>query len=215
MKKTVVIFAALLFALGLNAQDVRFGIKAGFNLSQFSETTFKEEGYQDGKNDASKMLPGFHVGGLINFSFGEFFGLQPELLFSTQGGKFEDEVFGDTKVKYNYINLPVLFEVRPFTNFSIMVGPQVGLNVYRAFSEGGITIKGSAVNDLFKEEFGVKSNTLDFAAVCGLQYLVNGNCLISARYNAGFQPVWVSDMSGYKITGMSNRVIQFSLGWVF
>ena len=216
MKKTIVILTALLFTIGLNAQEVKFGLKGGLNLSQLSKSTVEMGGYEE-TGEASDMLMGFHVGGLLNVGFGEFFGLQPELMFSMQGGK-ETESGVDVKFKLNYINVPVLFEVKPLTGFSLLVGPQIGLNISRAMSmsSGGMsaTVSGSDFDDALKGE-GLKINKIDFAAVVGVQYAVMGHFLIGARYNLGFSPVMDSDISNVKITGGANRVIQVSVGWLF
>jgi len=209
MKKLTIILTVLLFTLGVNAQNMSFGLKGGLNLSQISSST-TEVGSLKIEEDASKMLTGFHLGALLNIGFGEFFGLQPELMFSMQGGKEESDV----KMNFNYINVPVLFEVKPITNFSLLVGPQVGLNVSRSMSYGGESISGSDYDDLLKEG-GEKFNTLDFAAVVGVQYTVMGKFLMGARYNLGFSPVIDTDLSNVKVTGDANRVIQLSVGWMF
>ena len=228
MKKTIIILAALLFTIGANAQNVKFGLKGGLNLSQISEMTIKESGEKDASFDvAPDMLMGFHVGGLVNISFGEFFGLQPELFFSTQGGKssnafgladFSEYIDGiEFKFKLNYINVPVLFEVKPITNFSLLVGPQIGLNMSRTISISGggesATISGSDFDDMFEGE--AKFSKIDFAAVVGAQYAVMGKFLISARYNLGFAPIFKSEVSDIKVTGGANRVIQVNIGWLF
>ncbi|MEO8515308.1 MAG: outer membrane beta-barrel protein, partial [Flavobacterium sp.] len=78
MKKLVVLAALLAFGYS-NAQDakssdkgVSFGAKAGLNLSMLS-----------GGGDSEI---GFHIGGLAEFKFTDKISLQPELMFSTEGG---------------------------------------------------------------------------------------------------------------------------------
>ncbi len=193
MKKLLIVIAALAVSVGANAQ-IKFGAKAGLNLSQISASD------QDGA-EATSMLPGFFVSGHANFGLGQFFGVQPELMFSMQGGKEED-----MSMHLNYINIPVLFEVKPIANFSIFVGPQIGFNLYKSASAGGVTISGSQF-----EEMIAKVNTIDFAAVVGVQYAVLDHFLISARYNIGFTPTL--DIDG--VGGMTNRVIQIGVGYQF
>jgi len=221
MKKSLLLILTLIFAITANAQ-IKYGVKAGVNLSQntVSTLTFDDGCYYDGK--AYDFLTGFHISGHVNFSLGKYFGIQPELSFSTQGGKYKSQFYlkeyhtGDdfylppidnnTYTKnYHYINLPVLFEVKPFTNFSIFAGPQIGFNVY---------------NDT---DWNV--NVCDFAIATGLQYAIAGKFLISARYNIGLTKTisdsrqWhsIAPMDHYsaKLTGGANRVLQFSVGYQF
>ena len=214
MKKILILVVALAITIGATAQEnpLTYGVKAGLNLSQISSGTMKAEGESQGV-DALDMKAGFFVSGHVNYSFGEFFGIQPELSYSTQGGKMSEE--GSTaKYSFNYINIPVLFEVKPVTNFSLFVGPQIGLNIHKGVSMGGISISGSSFTDVLKEG-GMKFNNFDIAAVVGLQYAIDGKYLISARYNIGFTTTMDSDISGMSISGLANRVFQFGVGYQF
>ncbi|MDR0582523.1 MAG: PorT family protein [Prevotellaceae bacterium] len=215
MKKIIVILTALVITLSANAQ-IKFGLKAGLNVSQFSGGSVKgEEGSID--FDASNMLVGFHAGGYVNFNFGPVIGLQPEVVFSLQG---EKETEGGESIKTNlgFINVPILLDIKPIPNFSILVGPQVGINVTKKMSNGDVSISGSEVSDLL-EESGMKVNTIDVAAVLGVQYTILDHLTIGARYNFGFTPaVGLTEEAkdaGLSISGGSNRVIQFSIGWSF
>jgi len=202
MKKILILVTALAMTIGATAQEnpLTYGVKAGINLSQISAQTGDFEG------DASDMKIGFFVSGHVNYSFGEFFGIQPELSFSMQGG--QEDLDGESmKMMFNYINVPVLFEVKPITNLSIFVGPQIGFNIYKGVSYMGETISGSDLEDGME----MKVNTIDFAAVVGLQYAINGQFLISARYNIGFTPIFDAD----GVSGLANRVIQVGVGYKF
>jgi len=202
MKKILIAAFALFIGTSVFAQEnpLTFGVQAGLNMSQFSAP---KSGGETG--DATDMLPGFYIGGHANYSFGEYFGLQGELKFSMQGGKESED--GETlKLKLNYINVPVLFEVKPATNFSIFVGPQIGFNVSKSASAGGVSVSGSDFEDAF-----AKVNTIDFAAVVGVQYAIQGKYLLSARYNIGINSAF--DQDG--LSGFANRVIQIGFGYKF
>jgi len=224
MKKILLLVTALALTIGATAQDKPFtyGLKAGLNLSQISSGTMKYMGERYDL-DASDMLVGFFVSAHFNYSFGQFFGIQPELSFSMQGSKETgtmdvglDMSYSST-VRLNYINIPILFEVKPITNLSIFVGPQIGFNFYKSMTEkGGIDrfISGSDFDD-YLEQGGRKLNSFDFAAVVGLQYAILGKYLISARYNIGLTSVVGSDTDGLSISGGANRVLQFGIGYQF
>ena len=222
MKKLVVVAAAMLLFIGANAQ-VGFGVKAGGNASFLSKATAEELGVKE-TVDASKMIIGFHAGAFANLSFGEFFGLQPEILYSAQGGKYSADIFfddptavGDISFKLSYINVPVMFEVKPATNFSILVGPQIGLLVGKKMvvSDGSVdvTIKGSELEDEMGDD--AKFNSIDFSAAVGAQYTIANHFVIGARYNIGFNPFMKSTDSSIKTSGWANNTIQLSLGYKF
>ena len=128
MKK--VIFSAIaVMAFGFaNAQDVKYGIKGGLNISNFTGDT---EGFD------FKSKAGFNVGGFVEIKLSEKFSIQPELLYSSQGAKLEnigdyvDDVFytGDIKFNFSYINVPVMFKYYVAEKFSIEAGPQIGFLV--------------------------------------------------------------------------------------
>ena len=228
MKKILLLVAALALTIGATAQEKPFtyGIKTGLSLSQLSSGSAE---YMWGRfdNDATDMLAGFFVSAHFNYSFGQFFGIQPELSFSMQGGKTSwesliwEEEYGGGKItqtgRYNYINIPVLFEVKPITNLSIFVGPQIGFNIYKSMTVKGMinTFLSGSDYDNYLEQIGRKFNSVDFAAVVGLQYAIAGKYIISARYNIGFSTIIGSDMDNVSISGGDNRVLQFGVGYQF
>ena len=80
MKKIVLSIAAMLVFGFANAQDVRFGVKGGLNIATLTGDV----------QDASTKV-GFHVGGFAEIKVSDKFAVQPELLFSTQGAKSDEE----------------------------------------------------------------------------------------------------------------------------
>ena len=75
MKKSLLLILALIFAITANAQ-IKYGVKAGVNLSQnaLSAFTFNDGCYDEWK--AHNFLTGFHISGHVNFSLGKYFGIQ-------------------------------------------------------------------------------------------------------------------------------------------
>ena len=117
MKKFVIFAAASLFAVSVNAQKpFTFGVKAGLNLSSVSVVKASEGGVSLNVFQNDGMTAGFHAGVFANFSLGEFVGLQPELMFSMQGGKQKlSEFLGGEKIRrvltidrLFYVSLPQL-----------------------------------------------------------------------------------------------------------
>ena len=77
-KKKVLLTAVAIFAFGFaNAQEVKFGVKAGLNMSTV------QGGYYSGA-----VKPGFHIGGLAEIKLNDKFAIQPELLYSLKGSDY-------------------------------------------------------------------------------------------------------------------------------
>src|SRR6476620_11456259 len=116
--KRIFLVAIAVMAFGFtNAQQTRFGIKGGLNVSTVV----------GGDVDNTKSLVGFHVGGLAEIHVVEKFFIQPELLYSTQGTKIDGPFGTDGDVKLNYLNIPVLAKYYFIENkFSVEAGPQLG-----------------------------------------------------------------------------------------
>ncbi|MDR1348075.1 MAG: PorT family protein [Prevotellaceae bacterium] len=220
MKKILLIMmVAMLCAATANAQ-IKFGAKAGVNLSSLSDVKAEEAGASLSIFESDGMLAGFHVGGFVNFSFGQYIGLQPELLFSMQGGtqKLNPHIYDDfaMDITLDYINIPILVDIKPFANFSVLVGPQIGFNMYKSISSGGETMSGSDFDKAFEEEFGKSPfKSLDFAAVIALQYTFIEHLTVGARYNIGLTNAFSISESGASAKGWKNNVFQLSVGWTF
>lgn len=117
--KKIILCAIAIMAFGFtNAQKARFGVKGGFNIATIG-----------GANDANSLI-GFQLGGFAEINVWKKLYIQPELLFSAQGAKF-DGYYGerDYTVNLNYINVPVLAKYYITKQFSVEAGPQLGLLV--------------------------------------------------------------------------------------
>ncbi|MBN9283154.1 MULTISPECIES: porin family protein [Flavobacterium] len=111
MKKVLLSAVALMaFGFASNAQEVKFGAKAGLNLSSITNL------------DGGKTRTSFHVGALAEIKVADKFAVQPEVLYSSQGAKGE----GDVSLKMDYINVPIMAKYYVADGFSIEAGPQVG-----------------------------------------------------------------------------------------
>ena len=102
----------------LQAQEnvtTEFGIKGGLNMSNL---------YTDDADDEN-VLFGFNAGVYATLPVSDFVAIQPELLFTTRGSELEYNnalVQGNTKLKLNYIELPLLVRVNITKNFNIHAG---------------------------------------------------------------------------------------------
>ena len=236
MKRTLVAVVALLVVNGAFSQ-VKFGAKAGVNISSVSGIEVSVPGGAVEAIENDGMAFGFHGGAFANISFGKYLGLQPELLFSMQGGKQkpnsdlllytpELEAYS-SDFRFNYIHLPILLEIKPIANagLGILVGPQFGLNIYNSETAMGVTVSGSDFEDMLKDEFGTSPlKNFDVSLAFGLQYTFIEHLNVGLRYNLGltnhFSVTQIVPVDYYtqvksEAKGWKNRVFQLSAGWLF
>ena len=106
MKKLLLSFLALVFIANVNAQDSKFGLKAG---ADFASLKFKGDG-----ENLSTSETGFYIGAFAEFSISESFSFQPEVLYVS----VED---------LNQIAIPLLAKFPVSEEFNILVGPSLGI----------------------------------------------------------------------------------------
>ena len=178
-----VLFAVLLFAsTGAMSQGFQLGIKGGVNISNFTGGDF-----QDVKKSS---LVGFNAGAFLGFLLGDHFSIQPEVLFSTQGAKFESA--GDKQdYKVSYLNVPVLAKYRFTGGFYLEAGPQVGFKLNENIPDQTI--------DHF-------AKNLDLSVAGGLGFHSSMGLGIGARYTAGLSKV--GDYSSDTEPNFKNGVAQ-------
>lgn len=185
MKKIIFPFAAILaFTLSSNAQKTNFGVKLGYNSSSVEVA--------DGADYDAKS--GIHVGGLAHIHISDHFAVQPELVFSTQGGES-----GNTKLKLNYINFPVLAQYMFKGGFRLQTGPQLGFLVSSEMKFGNVQVD---IDDAY--------NSIELAWALGAGYVFSSGIGIDARYNIG-----LTDITDATNSKAKNRVFQVGLFYQF
>ena len=193
MKKTMIIVAAILFSFAAKAQRVHFGVKGGLNASELHGSDI---------NDAKTKI-GFHAGLLAHIhTNNKSWGIQPEVMYSLEGAKYDIGESSDAKVDLHFINVPVLVQYMFDNGFRIEAGPQIGFLVGAKAKETG----GDNSIDI-KDNF----KSTNFSIPVGVGYLMSNGLGFDARYNFG-----VSDMNdtgeGSKVTGNN---FQFGLFYQF
>lgn len=135
-RKLVILVCALVAAIGVNAQSVSFGVRAGLNVAN-AGGDFKDNEYF-GEDYDFKSKIGFHVGVIADIELSQSFYLQPGLYFSTKGLKVEDkenDADYSEKMNYNlnYLELPILasyrFNISDNIKWHINAGPYFALGV--------------------------------------------------------------------------------------
>src|SRR5262245_36351696 len=118
MKKVLLSSFVMVLAVYSYGQGISGGVKAGMNLAN-QKYSF------DGISLDTKAKPGIHGGVFVLAMINEKFGVQPELLYSMQGSKWDFDG-DDGKFKFDYINIPVLLRYNITEMISIHAGPQIG-----------------------------------------------------------------------------------------
>ncbi len=206
MKKLLFFIAiAVMCFVNLNAQEVKFGVKAGLNLANIS-------------GDDTEDLDGrtaFHIGGVAEIMITDKFSFQPELLYSAQGAKstYEDQFEKEEiTIKLDYINLPLMAKYYVAEGFSIEAGPQIGFLMNSEADYEYIDKEDPEFNESGTEDLKDEIKGIDFGVNLGLGYKLENGLNFGARYNLGLSDLWDIDTGGIK---NQNSVIQVSVGYFF
>ncbi|WP_345245016.1 porin family protein [Nibrella saemangeumensis] len=159
----------LLLTSQVLAQDVHLGLKAGVN----AYNTVVADRNTGGKLAAVDYKPGFHVGGLAHIHLSPRWAVQPELMYSGQGGR--QTVSGvETRWNTNYINVPILAQFMFGDGFRVQAGPQIGFLTSAKMIREGNT---SNVTQNY--------NPIDAGLATGLSYVGATGLGVDARWVFG------------------------------
>ena len=189
MRKVLIGLTLLIATTGaVTAQHVEYGVKGGLNLAKFSNENGTDY----------KMNPSVNLGVLAHIHINKSFAIQPELVYSGQGTKFNSE---NTDFRYSlgYINIPVLFQLMTASGFRFETGPQLGMLVSAKAKSGGDS------HDI-KQNF----NSTDLAWAFGIGYISASKFGFDLRYNLGLTDITKSNTSDIK-----NSVVQAGVFYQF
>ena len=177
-------------------EELHVGLKAGVNFSNI----YSEEG--DGfVGDGTTSFAG---GVFVSIPLSPLIGIQPELLYSQKG--FESEILGaDFKATLNYLDVPVLLQIKPTEQFSILAGPQFSYLLSSKYELEGI---GSAEQDELEDD----NNRATLGLTAGIDFTLQ-NFLISARGSWDLSKV-NKDNSTSDIN-YKNQLFQIAIGYRF
>lgn len=121
MKKLILMMVATAAILNVSTAQSGFvfGLKGGANYSNQ---------YDSKTNDLTADSKfGVAAGAFLAIPIGQYFGVQPEILFSQKGFKAKGSVLGspyDLTRTTNYIDVPLLLAIKPIPAVTILVGPE-------------------------------------------------------------------------------------------
>ena len=116
--------------LSIKAQDFvdnspLFGVKGGYNYANLQGSP--------AENTSFSAIHSLYVGGFLEIPLGTIFSVQPEIHFSRQGAKWQTTLPNGgtytTKMRMDYINIPVFANLKITEKFTFQIAPQVGFLV--------------------------------------------------------------------------------------
>ena len=170
-----------------SSSPVRFGLKAGLNVSSLS-------------NSGWNSKAGFYGGVFANIPVAQDFSVQPEVLYSGMGAKAKSN--SDVKLNLDYIAIPVMFQYNALPNLYLEAGPQFSFLINSKLKDSSTSID---VKD------GTKS--FDFGLGLGAGYYFTPNIGVNLRYVAGLSDISKNRPSGSD--SVKNGVFQVGLAYKF
>jgi hypothetical protein len=183
--KKILILSLLAFSFSnLKAQSPSFGLKVGSNFSNLNVVNGTSTDYTSGLN----------LGALAHLHLSDQWALQPELMFSRQGGTFS----ATNKNTLDYVNVPVLLQYMFDNGFRLQAGPQLGFLVN---AKSKVDTQQQRLTNIYK--------STDFSFPIGMGYLFDSGFGIDGRWVPGISQI-LED--GNKTT---NNVFQLGLFYQF
>lgn len=195
MKRIYITIALMVLGtISIKAQELKdratAGIKGGYNLSSVSF---------DGSSETEK-LHGFHIGFYGESFIGNYFSVQPEILYSQQGYKIVDDN-GTFTQKLEYINVPVMFKLYPVNSFFLEAGPQIGFSIsHKETFDAGFALYDTS------QEF--EPSNFDWGVNFGAGFKSDAGISLGVRYHIGQSDIYDEDKP-------KNRVWHIYLGFDF
>ena len=211
---TVAVATAALFSA--NAQELKFGAKAGVNFSTLSVADQKETIF--GKEVTTKIntgyRTGFHVGAFVEYGVSDNLFVEGGLAYNNLGSTVESaeasvngqtigkREFKDTSFTLNTINVPlwVKYDIAGFR-------PKVGLNL-------GYLLNVKAKNENTTTTYDDLEKRFDLGLGLGAEYNLPMGLFFDATFNLGLLNLASKSEteSGIEI---KNRVFQIGVGYKF
>lgn len=200
MKKiTFCVLTLFVFTGSAQAQSFNIGPKVGANFSSLS-------GVEGGKSKT-----GYYFGAFAEVGFSGKFSIQPEVLYTAQGGKYFDVSNSnnpvETEVNNSYVSVPIMLKYRLFGGLGIEFGPK-----FDFLTKSDTKLRDLKINS--KDSY----QSFNFGVGVGLSYKLPLGLNIDARYNFGLSKLNKdASFDGIPSSGTNskNDVFQIGVGYRF
>jgi hypothetical protein len=183
MKKCLAIFV-FIFAgtLVSNAQfEFKPGVRGGVNIAKV--TNFEV----DSKTD-------FFVGGQFELKFVDLYSLQPELTYSRQGFKANNDNYS-----IDYLSIGVTNKFTFGGGFNVLVGPTIDIKV------------GDNLPNIYSNEL----IGFDFALMGGIGYTFKNGVAVDARFKQGLVDIFGDNYNEYNDENGNGNIDEVKLNQLF
>jgi len=218
MKKIIfTLVIAMGFLVKVNAQEIKYGIKAGVGMTDW---------HGDARSALSDLIGvaqvletrssvGYHAGAFMSIPVAERLFIEPSVMYSKKGMRLTESfldgslfnVEGEISVNSHYIDLPVVAKYMITEGFHVYAGPQVSyLAANRLKAKAGIF--GFNINEGFDINSGFRS--VDVGLTGGLGYQFENGVSISAGYDHG-----LTSLDENNLFNAYNRAVKASIGITF
>ena len=179
-------------------KKVKFGLKGGINVSRFD---------QEVGGVSSSFRAGYHLGLALQFPINSKLSLQPEFVFSGQGGDYYDIVEGGNLfITCTYINIPVMAKIHLGDRIYLLAGPQIGLQLSQEAEASVTTVGGGSQSaSLTADEY----ETFEFGLGFGFGVRIVSGLEVEGRFNLGLTDINAGTPK------IRNRVLQLGLAYFF
>jgi Outer membrane protein beta-barrel domain len=136
MKK--IMFSILVIALTIPIiAQTGFGIKGGITSYAIKSNV----------DDQSYIPVAAHFGAFAQINITDVFSVQPEVLYSQQGNKYETNGVKESR-NLDYVNIPIMLQANTKKGFTFEAGPEFGFLMSAKYKEDGKVI--SDIKQTFK-----------------------------------------------------------------
>jgi hypothetical protein len=194
--KTIKIFIVVLALVAIVDQvhaqaQVSLGIKGGLNFAKLDVNQSVASNYES--------RTGYHAGAFMLFKLTKI-GIQPELIFSRQGTKYQLNS-QNLEANFDYINIPILFKLYTVAGINLQIGPQFG---FLSKAQAQQVVNGAVTNTDVKSLY----KNSDTSIAMGVGWDLPLGITLDARYNLG-----IKDISDSSTPQTKNQVFQISVGY--
>lgn len=191
MKKISLVALFVMAAFAMQAQVPGIGLKGGLNLASWSN---------NGSSVNYQNRVSFNAGLFANFNVSPNFAVQPEVVYSSQGTKYNPGN-QEHNLQMNYINIPVMLQAKVGGGLYAQAGPQIGF-----LMDVKDKVEDIETGFFSKEDFKSTDVSLGF----GVGYSGVSPIGFDARYNLGLTNI--NEGGSNKI---KNNVLQVGLTYKF
>lgn len=216
------LFVIILMAISFHSNSQSLTIVAGGNYTNLNYN----QGSGTALEDSYKSIPGFHVGGYLDYVVikdkRQEIVLEAGLLFDTKGTK-NDYIIGDFSNKETlnlyYLDLPIYigyrYRFRNLNKIHFGIGPYAGFGLF-GNSIKTQTLGGVTTEDKVKIKWGGDNEyddlkRLDYGVSAKAGFYFDRGLDISVSYDYGLPNI----ASMGSTIEMNNRVLRFSIGYTF